>query len=240
MKVAWSRELPSEPSSVTVIMDAAGRYFASFVVRIDQEPLPEIDTEVGIDLGLTTFAVLSNGTTVASPRFLRQAERRLKKAQQALFRKEKGSKNRVKARGRVARVHARVADTRRDWAHKHSTAIIRENQAVYVEDSCVKGLARTRMAKSVHDAGWAMFTRMVEEKAARSGRRFARVDRFFPSTRMCSVCGVIGDKKPLDVRIWTCGCGVTHDRDVNAARNILAAGRAERLNARGGVVSPAA
>ncbi|WP_324188254.1 transposase [Nocardia higoensis] len=180
VRVAWSRDLPSEPSSVTVIVDAAGRYFASFVVQVDEQPLPELDAEVGIDLGLTTFAVMSDGKTIESPKFLRRAERRLRKAQQALSRKEKGSKNRAKARLKVARAHARVADARRDWAHKQSTRIIRENQAIFVEDLCVKGLARTRLAKSVHDAGWSTFTTMLEEKAARYGRTFAKVDRWFP------------------------------------------------------------
>ncbi|MFD4402573.1 RNA-guided endonuclease InsQ/TnpB family protein [Nocardia sp. NPDC058499] len=240
LKVAWSRELPSEPSSVTIVKDSAGRYFASFVVTVGDHPLPEVESEVGIDLGLTTFAVLSNGHKIDSPRFLRQAERRLKKAQQCLSRKEKGSQNRVKARVRVAKAHARVADTRRDWSHKHSTRIVRENQAIFVEDLCVRGLARTRLAKSVHDAGWAMFTRMLEEKAARFGRRFGRVDRWFPSTRLCSVCGVVGESKPLHVREWTCTCGVVHDRDLNAARNVLAAGLAESRNACGEAVSPAA
>lgn len=237
LRVSWSRDLPSDPSSVTVIKDAAGRYFASFVVAVDEQPLPELDTEVGIDLGLTTFAVMSNGKTIDSPKFLRQAERRLRKAQQGLSRKEKGSKNRAKARVKVARAHARVADTRRDWAHKNTTRIIRENQAVYVEDLCVRGLARTRMAKSVHDAGWAQFVTMLEEKAQRYGRTFGKVDRFFPSTRMCSHCGVVGDRKSLHVREWTCGCGTMHDRDLNAAINILTAGRAESLTACGGTVS---
>ncbi|MFE3545878.1 RNA-guided endonuclease InsQ/TnpB family protein [Nocardia sp. NPDC059177] len=240
LKVAWSRELPADPSSVTIVKDAVGRYFASFVVEVAAQPLAPVDPEVGIDLGLTTFAVLSNGKMITSPRFLRQAQRRLRKAQQSLSRKEKGSKNRVKARLRVAKAHARVADTRRDWAHKQSTTIIRDNQAVYVEDLCVKGLARTRLAKSVHDAGWGMFISMLEDKAARYGRTFGRVDRWFPSTRLCSVCGVVGEGKPLHVREWTCGCGVVHDRDRNAAINILAAGQAERLNACGGTVSPAA
>ncbi|WP_278263432.1 transposase [Nocardia sp. AG03] len=240
LKVVWSRELPSAPSSVTVIKDAAGRYFASFVVETVTEALPQVDSEVGIDLGLTTFAVLSDGKTIASPKFLRQAERKLRKAQQALSRKRKGSANRAKARIAVAKAHAKVADTRRDWAHKHSTQIIRDNQAVYVEDLCVKGLARTRFAKSVHDASWGMFTAMLEEKANRYGRHFSKVDRWFPSTRLCSVCGVVGEKKPLHVREWTCTCGISHDRDLNAARNILAAGQVERLNACGGAVSPAA
>jgi putative transposase len=226
LEVAWSRELPSVPSSVTVIKDASGRYFASFVVAVDEQWLPPVDSEVGIDLGLSTFAVMSNGKTVDSPKFLRRAERRLKKAQQALSRKEKGSANRAKARVKVAKAHARVADARRDWAHKNTTRIIRENQAVFVEDLCVKGLARTRMAKSVHDAGWSMFVTMLEEKAARYGRTFGKVDRWYPSTSTCSACGVRGEKKPLHVREWTCVCGITHDRDLNAAMNIFAAGRA--------------
>ncbi|WP_063127463.1 RNA-guided endonuclease InsQ/TnpB family protein [Nocardia fusca] len=244
-KRAWLGDIASVAlvqacQDARLIKDAAGRYFASFVVQVTEQPLPETGSEVGIDLGLTTFAVLSTGKTIASPRFLRHAERRLRKAQQSLSRKEKGSKNRAKARVRVAKAHARVADTRRDWAHKHSTTIVRDNQAIFVEDLAVSGLARTRLAKSVHDAGWGMFTRMLEEKAARYGRTFAKVDRWFPSTRMCSVCGVLSGKKPLHVRKWTCTCGTVHDRDLNAAENILAAGRAERLNACGGAVSPAA
>ncbi|TLF74411.1 RNA-guided endonuclease InsQ/TnpB family protein [Nocardia cyriacigeorgica] len=235
--VRWSRDLPSEPSSVTVIKDSAGRYFASFVVDLDPQPLPEVDIEIGVDLGLTTFAVLSNGKTVASPKFLRRAERRLRKAQQDLSRKDKGSNNRAKARLRVAKAHAKVADARRDFAHKQSTTLIRENQAIYVEDLCVTGLARTRLAKSVHDAGWGMFTRMVEEKAARYGRHFGKVDRLFPSSQTCSTCGRVDGRKPLSVREWGCPCGAVHDRDLNAAINILAAGRAERRNACGGAVS---
>ena len=238
LKVAWSRDLPSEPSSVTIIKDAAGRYFASFVVETSDEPLPESQFEVGIDLGLTSFAVCSDGRVIDSPKFLRRAERKLRKAQQDLSRKQKGSKNRTKARVRVAKAHARVADSRKDWAHKLSTTLIRENQAIYVEVLCVTGLARTRLAKSVHDAGWGMFVRMVEEKAARYGRTVVKVDRFFPSSQLCSVCGAKDGPKPLSVREWTCrGCGAVHDRDLNAAKNILAEGRSERLNACGETVS---
>ena len=238
VEVRWSRSLPSDPSSVTVIRDAAGRYFASFVVQVTDEPLPETDSQVGIDLGLTHFAVMSDGIKVAAPKFLRRAARKLKQLQQALSRKQKGSANRKKAVVKVARAHARVADTRRDWQHKLSTRIIRDNQAVYVEDLCVVGLGRTRLAKSVHDAGWASFTGMLEYKAARYGRTFGRVDRFFPSTRMCSDCGRINDKMTLNVRSWTCPCGTAHDRDVNAAKNVLAAGQADNSNARGAHVRP--
>ncbi|GAA0442229.1 transposase [Actinoplanes capillaceus] len=237
--VRWSRSLPCEPTSVTVIKDAAGRYFASFVVATaDDETLPPIESEVGIDLGLTHFAVLSDGRKVTAPRFLRRAARNLKRLQQNLSRKTSGSNRRKKAVVKVARAHARVADTRRDWQHKLSTTIIRDNQAVYVEDLCVAGLGRTRLAKSVHDAGWAGFTSMLEYKAARHGRTFARVDRWFPSTRTCSVCGRINDKMTLNVRSWDCPCGSRHDRDVNAAVNILAAGRADRLNDRRAQVRP--
>jgi IS605 OrfB family transposase len=238
--VRWSRDLPSVPSSVTVIMDAAGRYFASFVVDAGEDPLPEVASEAGIDLGLTHFAVMSDGRKVASPKFLRRAERRLRKAQQMLSRCQKGSANRDRARVRVARQHAKVADSRRDWLHKLSTEIIRENQAVYVEDLCVAGLARTRLAKSISDAGWSAFTSMLEYKARRHGRTFARIGRFEPTSQVCSACGVKDGPKPLSVREWACAaCGTVHDRDVNAARNVLALGRRESLNACGGIVRPA-
>ncbi|MBM7494707.1 putative transposase [Micromonospora luteifusca] len=236
--IRWSRSLPSEASSVTVIRDAAGRYFASFVVHTTDAPLPETDSEIGIDLGLTHFAVMSDGTKVTAPKFLRRAARKLKRLQQDLSRKTKGSNRRKKAVVKVARAHARVADTRRDWQHKLSTSIIRDNQAVYVEDLCVVGLGRTRLAKSVHDAGWSSFTGMLEYKAARYGRTFARVDRFFPSTRMCSNCGRVNDKIALNVRAWACPCGAAHDRDVNAAKNVKAAGQAD-FNDRGAQIRPA-
>ncbi|MFI6064341.1 RNA-guided endonuclease InsQ/TnpB family protein [Micromonospora sp. NPDC051227] len=238
VQVRWSRTLPAMPTSVTVIRDGAGRYFASFVVQTTDAPLPETDSEVGIDLGLTHFAVMSDGTKVTAPKFLRRAARKLKRLQQDLSRKTKGSNRRKKTVVKIARAHARVADTRRDWQHKLSTAIIRDNQAVYVEDLCVTGLGRTRLAKSVHDAGWTQFTAMLEYKAARYGRTFARVDRFFPSTRMCSDCGRVTDKMTLNVRTWVCPCGSHHDRDVNAARNIRAAGRAD-LNDRRAQIRPA-
>jgi putative transposase len=212
---------------VTVTVDAAGRYHASFVVQAPDQPLPPVAREVGIDLGLTHFAVLSDGRKVDAPRIARKAAAKLRTAQKELARRQKGSARREKARRTVARCHARVGATRRDWLHKLSTTIVRENQAVYVEDLAVSGLARTKLARSVHDAGWSTFVAMLEYKARRAERRFARVDRWFPSTRACSVCGVIGEAKPLHVREWTCRCGAVHDRDVNAARYILAAGRAD-------------
>ena len=241
IEVRWSRGLPAVPSSVTVIRDAAGRFFASFVVKVTAEPLPETDAERGIDLGLAHFAVMDDGTKIASPKFLRRAEKKLKRTQRDLSRKQKGSKSREKARVKVARAHARVADARRDFHHKLSTRIIRENQAIVVEDLAVRGLARTKMAKSVHDAGWSAFVSMLDYKAKLYGRRFAKIGRFEPTSQVCSVCGVKDGSKPLHIREWECRqCGTVHDRDVNAARNILALGRRESLNARGGQVRPAA
>lgn len=242
VKVRWSRQLPAEPSSVTVVKDAAGRYFASFVVHTGpEEVLSETTGEIGLDLGLTHFAVLSDGRKISSPKFFRRAEHKLRKAQQSVSRKAKGSNNQKKAAAKVARLHARIADARRDHHHKLSTTLIRENQAVYVESLSVKGLARTRLAKSVYDAGWSTFVTMLQYKAVRYGRTVHRVDRFLPSSQTCHVCFVIDGPKPLGVRTWTCGsCGTVHDRDVNAARIILAAGRAERQNACGGTVRPVA
>ena len=237
--VTWSRDLPSDPSSVTVIADTAGRYWASFVVDVPVTPLPDADREVGVDLGLTHLAVTSDGVKIDNPRWLRAKQRRLARAQRALCRKQKGSANRKKAARTVARLHAKVADTRRDQLHKLSTTLMRDNQAVYVEDLAVAGLARTRLARSVYDAGWAMLVNMLEYKAVRYGRYLGKVDRWCPSTRTCSACGRVGDKLPLSIRSWACPCGVVHDRDVNAAINILAAGRAERLNACGAQVRPA-
>ncbi len=231
IRVRWSRSLPCVPSSVTVIKDAAGRYFASFVVETepatDAERLPASDRAVGIDLGLTHFAVLSDGTKIDSQRFLRRAEKKLKKAQRELSRKQKGSKNREKARLKVARAHARVADARREFHHQLSTQLIRENQTVVVEDLAVGSLARTRPAESIHDAGWAQFVGMLAYKADRYGRTLVKVGRFEPTSQVCSACGHHDGPKPLQVREWTCpACGTVHDRDHNAAKNIKAAGLA--------------
>ncbi|HEY2268835.1 MAG TPA: RNA-guided endonuclease TnpB family protein [Streptosporangiaceae bacterium] len=222
--VRWSRPIPSEPSSVTVIRDSAGRYFASFVVEAEPGVLPETDPVAGIDLGLKHFAILSDGTKISSPRFLHRAEKNLKRRQRDMSRKEKGSRNREKARMRLARAHVRVADARRDFHHQLSTALIRDNQAVAVEDLAVKGLARTRMAKSVHDAGWSGFVAMLEYKARLHGRAFYRIGRFVPTSQACSACGIKDGPKPLHVREWTCpACGTRLDRDINAAVNVARA-----------------
>ncbi|MFE5211779.1 RNA-guided endonuclease InsQ/TnpB family protein [Streptomyces sp. NPDC056600] len=228
VKVKWSRTLPSTPSSVTVIKDSAGRYFASFVIDTDPAAdatrMPDTEQTVGIDLGLTHFAVLSTGEKITSPRFLRRAEKKLKKAQRELSRKQKGSRNREKARLKVARAHAQVTDARREFHHQLSSRLISENQGIAVESLSVAGLARTRLAKSMHDAGWSRFVAMLEYKAKRYGRTLVKIDRFEPSSQVCSACGVKDGPKPLHVREWTCGaCGAVHDRDENAAKNVKTA-----------------
>ncbi len=239
VNVRWSRPLPSQPSSVTVIKDTDGRYYASFVVEREPSPLPPCRGEVGVDLGLASLAVTSDGEVIANPRFLQARQRHLARAQRALSRKARGSANRAKARRRVAVLHRKVREARLDHAHKTALRLVRDNQAVYAEDLSVAGLARTRLARSVADAGWSQLVRLIEEKAARYGRMFRRIGRWEPTSQVCSACRAKDGPKPLSVRQWACAaCGTVHDRDVNAARNILAAGQADRLNACGGGVRP--
>jgi putative transposase len=176
---------------------------------------------------------------IGNPRFFRKAQRRLRRAQRVLSRRQSGSVNRARARRRVAVVHRKVRDARLDHAHKVALRLVRDNQAVYAENLAVSGLMRTRLAGSVADASWSLLMRCIAEKAARYGRTFGKIGRFEPTSRVCSACGVNNGPKPLKIRTWACAaCGTVHDRDVNAARNILALGRRERLNACGTGVRP--
>ncbi len=200
IRVEWSRDLPSVPSSVTVIKEPDGRYYASFVVEREAAPLPACDREIGIDLGLASLAVTSDGEVIGNPRFLRAKERKLARMQRALSRKQKGSANRARARHRVAVLHRKVRETRLDHAHKIALRLVRDNQAVYAGDLCVSGLARTRLARSVHDAGWSQLLRLAGEKAVQYGRTFARIGRFEPTSQVCSACGAYDGPKPLHVR----------------------------------------
>lgn len=189
IKVGWSRDLPSEPSSVTVIREPDGRHYASFVVRREVTPLSACDRETGIDLGLNSLIVTSDGETIPNPRLLHKAQRQLRRAHRVLSRRQKGSANRAKARHRVAVLHRKVRDTRRDHAHKVALRLIRDNQAVYAEDLPVSGLMRTWLARSVADAGWSQLVRLIEEKAAWYGRTFRKIGRFEPTSQVCSACG---------------------------------------------------
>ncbi|MGB3695658.1 MAG: RNA-guided endonuclease TnpB family protein [Spirulinaceae cyanobacterium] len=226
IKPIWSRELPSAPSSVTVIKDSADRYFVSFVVEITCEKLLDNDKSTGIDLGIANFATFSNGDKVKAPKPLKRKLKRLRKLQRNLARKTKGSKRREKARKRVAKLHAKVKDTRGDFLHQLSTKIIRENQTIVLEDLNVSGMVKNRkLSRAISDSGWRSFRTMLEAKALIYGREFRVIDRWEPTTQKCSNCGFKGGKKELSVREWTClNCGAVHDRDINAAVNILVAG----------------
>ena len=234
-------QVPQRDADVTADLPR-GVLAAMFVVEREAAPLPACDREVGVDLGLASLAVTSDGEVIPNPRFLRQAQRRLRKAQRVLSRRQKGSANRARARHRVAVLHRTVRETRLDHAHKTALRLVRDNQAVYAEDLAVSGLMRTKLARSVADAGWSQLIRCVEDKAAQYGRTFARIGRigrFEPTSQVCWACGVKDGPKPLSVREWACAaCGTVHDRDVNAAKNILAAGRADNPNACGAGARP--
>ncbi|MFD8982900.1 RNA-guided endonuclease InsQ/TnpB family protein [Streptomyces sp. NPDC059564] len=228
--MVWSRPLPEgvAPSTVTVSRDRAGRWFVSLLCEDTPATAPVTTDAVGIDAGLTSLVTLSTGEKVANPGHERRDRSRLARAQRALSRTKKGSRNRAKARARVARIHARTADRRHDHLHQLTTRLVRENQTLVIEDLTVKNMLRNhKLARSISDAGWRELRRMLEYKAAWYGRRLITVDRWFPSTKLCSACGAVADALPLDVREWTCeNCGTTHDRDANAAVNLLAAGLA--------------
>lgn len=229
LAIRWSRPLPedSEPSQVTVSRDSAGRYHISILVETVVTEHEPTGSTVGIDAGLTSLYTLSTGEKITNPRHEKQDRQRLARAQKDLSRKQKGSNNRAKARLRVARINARIADRRRDHLHKLSTRIVRENQAVMIEDLSVRNMVRNHsLARAISDAGWSQFRTMLEYKADWYGRQVVAIDRFYPSSKTCSECGAINDAMPLNIREWTCLCGATHDRDINAAKNILAVGLA--------------
>ncbi|MFD7488498.1 RNA-guided endonuclease InsQ/TnpB family protein [Streptomyces mirabilis] len=230
LAVVWSRPLPegAKPSTVTVSQDAAGRWFVSLLCDDPGvKPLPATGHAVGIDVGLEHLLTLSTGEKIANPRHERRDRAALAKAQRCLAKKEKGSANRARVRLKVAKVHARIADRRRDMLHKITTRLVRENQTIVIEDLTVRNMVKNhRLARSISDAAWSEFRSMLEYKAQWYGREVIAVDRWFPSSKLCSACGTLQDRMPLNVRAWTCGCGITHDRDVNAAHNLLAAGLA--------------
>ncbi|WP_051392905.1 RNA-guided endonuclease InsQ/TnpB family protein [Glycomyces arizonensis] len=232
LEVRWSRRLPkgSEPSTVTVSRDRAGRWFVSMLVEQDIPTLPERRESVGVDAGLTSLFTLSTGETITNPRHERRDRERIRKLRRDLSRKQAGSSNRRKAGLRLARAHARVADRRHDILHKLTTRLVRENQVICVEDLGVRGmLGNGRLARAIADAAWAAFRAQLEYKAEWYGRTLIAVDRFLPSSKTCSACGTLKEDMPLRQRVFTCPereCGHTEDRDVNAAKNILAAGLA--------------
>ena len=228
LDIRWSCPLPNgaTPSSVTVSKDCADRYFVSFLVEEDIKQLEPASATVGADLGLKAFVILSTGETIGNPKFFHKDEKKLAKAQRRHARKQKGSKNRAKARQKVARIHARIADRRYDFLHQLSTRLIRENQTICVESLQVKNMVKNHsLAKAISDLGWSEFVSFLSYKAAWYGRNLVKIDKWYPSSKRCFDCGHLLDSLTLDVRIWTCPeCGVVHDRDLNAAQNIHAVG----------------
>lgn len=242
VKVVFSRPLPSKPSSVTIIKDTTGRYFASFVVEVPEEIAPQTDNSCGIDLGLTHFCILSSGEKIENPRWHKKMLRQIKKANRRLAKAKKDSNRRKKRQLRLAKLHAKVKDQRTDFLHKLTTRLVRENQALAVEDLNVAGLVKNRkLSRAISDAGWAKFKTMLAAKCDKYGRDLTIVDRWFASSQICSGCGKSGGKKELDVREWQClYCNTVHDRDINAAENLnrWAGGQSDQdKNERGASVS---
>src|SRR5260221_1152871 len=242
LAIRWSRSLPerAKPSSVTITKDGAGRYFISILLEEEIAHLPQSEQTIGADLGVKSFVALSDGEIVGSPNFFAKDEKKLARAQRRHAKKKKGCKNREKVRKKVARIHARIADRRRDFLHKLSTRLIRENQTICVETLAVKNMVKNHsLAKAMSDVGWGEFVSQLEYKAQWYGRTLVKIDRWYPSSKRCSHCGHLLDALSLDVREWTCPeCDTHHERDINAAKNVLAVGLA--VNACGEAIRPGA
>ena len=229
LDIVWSRPLPDDAKilNLTISRDTSGRYFVSALVETDIKPFKKAKAEVGIDVGIKTLATTSDGEKLDNPRPLVKYEQRLQILQRRLSRKVKGSNNQKKARFRVAGLHAKISDTRRDGLQKFTTKVIRENQAIFVEGLNVAGMIQNHnLAKHIADASFGEIFRELEYKAEWYGRTYLPLDRFFPSSKLCSSCGHLLDELPLSLREWDCpSCGVHHDRDINAAINIKKAGQ---------------
>ncbi len=230
LKIVWSRELPTAPSSVTVIKDSASRYFLSFVVEILPEVLPKTDNSVGIDLGIKTFATLSNGQKIDAPKPLKKRIKKYRKLSKSLSDKTRRSNRHEKARLRIAKFHAKLKDTRIDFLHKLSTEIIRENQTIVLEDLNVSGMVKNRkLSRAISDLGWRQFRTLLEGKAEKYGRDFRVISKWEATSQICSNCGFKGGKLDLSVREWEClNCGAKHDRFGKCSNKYISRGRAVR------------
>jgi len=240
LEIVWHRPLPKgcKPSSVTITKDSANRYFVSILVAEEIKPLPVVNKMVGLDLGIKSMVALSTGERVGNPTYAARDQKKLAKAQRRLAKKKKGSKNRAKARLKVAKIHARIVDRRRDYQHKLSARIVHENQVMCVESLAVKNMVKNHcLAKAISDVGWGELVRQLDYKARWYGRTLVKIDRWYPSSKTCHACKHVLDSLSLDIREWVCpACGVVHDRDTNAAKNILAEGLS--VAACGGNVRP--
>ncbi|MEH2195809.1 MAG: RNA-guided endonuclease TnpB family protein [Nostoc sp.] len=231
LPIRWSRELPDgcEPSTITVKLDASGRWHVSLLVDNQTiKPLSKVDKSIGLDVGITSLIATSDGDKIANPKHFKRLRKKLRQVQKSLSGKQKGSNNRCVARRKVAKVHSRIADSRKDFLHKLTTQLVRENQTIVVEDLAVKNMLKLPiLAQNISDASWGELIRQLSYKCQWYGRELVKIDRWFPSSKRCGNCGHIVDKLPLSVREWDCPkCGAHHDRDINASKNILAAGLA--------------
>ena len=238
LRIRWSRSFTSDPSTVTITKDAAGRYFVTLTLDEPVQRYPKTGEVVGVDLGISRLATLSNGERIPNPQHIRKDQRKLARAQRVLARRKKGSNRRKQAQLRVAKIHARIADARNDYTNKVTTNLVRRFDVICIEDLHVRGMVKNHcLARSLSDAALGMFRTQLEYKAKWYGKEIRVVDRFFPSSKRCNSCGHILESLPLSVREWDCPeCKAHHDRDENAAKNILAAGYA--VSARGGSVRP--
>ena len=223
LPIKWSRPLPDgcTPSTITVKLDARGRWYVSLLVDNPSiKSLPYIDKSIGLDLGITSLIATSDGDKVSNPKPFKRLYKKLAGVQKALSRTQLGSNNRHKARIKVARIHGKITDTRLDFLHKLTTQLVRENQTIVVEDLAVKNMVKNHnTAQSISDAAWGELVRQLDYKCRWYGRELVKIDRWFPSSKRCGNCGHIVDKMPLSVREWDCPkCGAHHDRDLNAAR----------------------
>ena len=227
LKIRWSRYFTGQPKSVTISKDPSNRYFVSFLVEEELEQWEPGKEKIGIDLGVKDVVVCSNGFASGNPKNYQKYQARLKTLQRRLARKKKGSNNRYKAKLKVAKLHAKIADCRKDFLHKLSSKLVSESQAIYTETLAVKNMmANHKLAKAIADCGWGEFLRQLEYKCKWHGRQLGAIDRWFPSTKRCHPCGYILEKLPLSMREWTCpNCSNLNLRDYNSSLNILAVGQ---------------
>ncbi len=253
-KIGWvrirqSQDIDGTTRSATFSRDATGQWFVTLTAEFEMPDVPLMTPDpakvVGIDLGLKTFAAITGEESIPPPKFYRNGQKKTRKAQRAVSRRKRGSKRRDKARAKLARVHRKIANQRKDFLHKLTTDIVKNHDGICIEDLCIKGLARTKLAKSFTDAAMGEFRRQLEYKCLWNRKPFVVIDRFYPSSKRCNACGAINAILTLSDRNWVCECGLVHDRDVNASRNIrdeglriLAAGQAESRNAQGDTVRP--
>lgn len=239
LNVRWSRDFEAFPSTITISKTPSGRYFVSVRINEDNRVEPSASKEIGIDLGIESLGKTSDGETIENKRLTAKYAKKLAKAQIILSRRTVGSNRWHKARVRVAKIQEAIANSRLDWTHKATTKLIRENQAIYVETLKVSNMVKNKkLSKAILDCSWFEFVRQLEYKSAWYGRDFWKINQFAPTSKTCSTCRHRMEEMPLSIRGWQCPeCGDQHDRDINAAKNILAVGRTERQNERGESVS---